>query len=149
MLAYAVREGRVFWLKPAEWSVLAIGVAFCGICNAFSLTSLVAHSVALGSRHGRVVLALNFFAQVRPWGLSSGRSGRGNSASESHQLACRSPMAVVRISNRCRLRAREKRRRLKLETNRERSLFHASHPLNCSSHNCLSVLRWARRWPPT
>jgi|HubBroStandDraft_6_1064221.scaffolds.fasta_scaffold3241906_1 hypothetical protein len=35
MLAYAVREGRVFWLKPAEWSVLAIGVALCGLITLF------------------------------------------------------------------------------------------------------------------
>ena len=35
MLTYAVREGRVFWLKPAEWSVLAIGVAFCGFVTLF------------------------------------------------------------------------------------------------------------------
>jgi len=30
MMAYAVSEGRLFWLKPSEWSVLLVSVAFCG-----------------------------------------------------------------------------------------------------------------------
>jgi hypothetical protein len=30
MMAYAVCEGRLFWLKPSEWSVLLVSVALCG-----------------------------------------------------------------------------------------------------------------------
>jgi len=30
MMAQAVSEGRRFWLKPSEWSVLIVGVGVCG-----------------------------------------------------------------------------------------------------------------------
>jgi hypothetical protein len=30
MMAYAVSEGRLFWLKPSEWSVLLVSAALCG-----------------------------------------------------------------------------------------------------------------------
>ena len=30
MVAYVMSEGRLFWLKPSEWSVLLVSVAFCG-----------------------------------------------------------------------------------------------------------------------
>jgi len=30
MLAYVVSEGRLFALKPSEWSMLLVGVALCG-----------------------------------------------------------------------------------------------------------------------
>ncbi len=30
MMAYAVSQGRLFWLKPSEWSVLLVSVALCG-----------------------------------------------------------------------------------------------------------------------
>jgi len=29
-MAYVVSEGRLFWLKPSEWSVLLVSVALCG-----------------------------------------------------------------------------------------------------------------------
>ena len=28
-MAQAVSEGRLFWLKPSEWSVLIVSVGFC------------------------------------------------------------------------------------------------------------------------
>jgi hypothetical protein len=31
MLAYVVSEGRLFALKPSEWSMLLGGVIFCGL----------------------------------------------------------------------------------------------------------------------
>jgi len=31
MLAYVVNEGRLFALKPSEWSMLLSGVALCGL----------------------------------------------------------------------------------------------------------------------
>jgi hypothetical protein len=30
MMAYVVSDGRVFALKPSEWSMLLVGVAICG-----------------------------------------------------------------------------------------------------------------------
>jgi hypothetical protein len=30
MMAYVVSEGRLFALKPSEWSMLLAGVALCG-----------------------------------------------------------------------------------------------------------------------
>ena len=30
MMAYVVGEGRLFGLKPSEWSVLLVSVALCG-----------------------------------------------------------------------------------------------------------------------
>jgi hypothetical protein len=30
MMAYVVSEGRLFALKPSEWSMLLVGVALCG-----------------------------------------------------------------------------------------------------------------------
>ena len=30
MMAHAVCEGRLFWLKTSEWSVLLVSVALCG-----------------------------------------------------------------------------------------------------------------------
>ena len=30
MMTHAVCEGRLFWLKTSEWSVLLVSVAFCG-----------------------------------------------------------------------------------------------------------------------
>jgi hypothetical protein len=30
MMAQAVSEGRLFWLKPSEWSMLIVGVGVCG-----------------------------------------------------------------------------------------------------------------------
>ncbi len=30
MMAYIVSEGRLFALKPSEWSMLLVGVALCG-----------------------------------------------------------------------------------------------------------------------
>jgi hypothetical protein len=30
MIAYVVSDGRVFALKPSEWSMLLVGVAICG-----------------------------------------------------------------------------------------------------------------------
>jgi len=30
MMAHAVYEGRLFWLKTSEWSVLLVSVALCG-----------------------------------------------------------------------------------------------------------------------
>jgi hypothetical protein len=35
MVAYAVSEGRLFWLKPSEWSVLLVSVALCGFLSLF------------------------------------------------------------------------------------------------------------------
>jgi hypothetical protein len=29
MMAYVVSDGRVFALKPSEWSILLVGVAIC------------------------------------------------------------------------------------------------------------------------
>ncbi len=37
MMAYVVSEGRLCALKPAEWSLLLIGVALCGIATLFFL----------------------------------------------------------------------------------------------------------------
>jgi hypothetical protein len=31
MMAYVVSDGRLFALKPSEWSVLLVGVALCGV----------------------------------------------------------------------------------------------------------------------
>ena len=31
MLAYVVSEGRLFALKPSDWSLLLGGVMFCGL----------------------------------------------------------------------------------------------------------------------
>ena len=31
MLAYVVSEGRLFALKPSEWSMLLSGVVLCGL----------------------------------------------------------------------------------------------------------------------
>jgi hypothetical protein len=31
MMAYVVSEGRLFALKPSEWLILLIGVAFSGL----------------------------------------------------------------------------------------------------------------------
>jgi len=31
MMALVVREGRLFWLKPSEWSLLLVSSAFCGL----------------------------------------------------------------------------------------------------------------------
>jgi hypothetical protein len=31
MLAYVVSEGRLFALKPSDWSMLLGGVTFCGL----------------------------------------------------------------------------------------------------------------------
>jgi hypothetical protein len=30
MMAYLVGDGRMFALKPSEWSMLLVGVALCG-----------------------------------------------------------------------------------------------------------------------
>jgi hypothetical protein len=30
MMAYVVSDGRLFALKPSEWSILLVGVALCG-----------------------------------------------------------------------------------------------------------------------
>jgi hypothetical protein len=35
MMAYVVSEGRLFWLKPSEWSVLLVSVALCGFLTLF------------------------------------------------------------------------------------------------------------------
>ena len=35
MLAYVVNEGRLFELKPSEWSMLLGGVALCGLLTLF------------------------------------------------------------------------------------------------------------------
>jgi hypothetical protein len=31
IMTYVVSEGRVFALKPSEWSMLLVGVALCGV----------------------------------------------------------------------------------------------------------------------
>jgi hypothetical protein len=31
MMAYVVCDGRLFALKPSEWSMLLVGVALCGL----------------------------------------------------------------------------------------------------------------------
>jgi hypothetical protein len=31
MMAYVVSDGRLFALKPSEWSILLVGVALCGL----------------------------------------------------------------------------------------------------------------------
>jgi hypothetical protein len=31
MIAHVVSEGRLFWLRPSEWSLLLVGVAFSGL----------------------------------------------------------------------------------------------------------------------
>ena len=31
MMAYVISEGRLFWLRPSEWSLLLVGVAFSGL----------------------------------------------------------------------------------------------------------------------
>jgi hypothetical protein len=31
MMTYIVAEGRLFGLKPSEWSILLVGVALCGV----------------------------------------------------------------------------------------------------------------------
>jgi hypothetical protein len=36
MMAHAVCEGRLFWLKTSEWSVLLVSVALCGFLTLFS-----------------------------------------------------------------------------------------------------------------
>jgi hypothetical protein len=33
MMAYVVSEGRLFALKPSEWSMLLAGVAICGVAT--------------------------------------------------------------------------------------------------------------------
>ncbi len=33
MMAYMVSEGRLFALKPSEWSMLLVGVALCGLAT--------------------------------------------------------------------------------------------------------------------
>ena len=35
MFAYVVNEGRLFALKPSDWSVLLGGVALCGLLTLF------------------------------------------------------------------------------------------------------------------
>jgi hypothetical protein len=35
MLSYVVSEGRLCALKPAEWSILLLGVAICGFLALF------------------------------------------------------------------------------------------------------------------
>jgi hypothetical protein len=35
MLSYVVNEGRLFALKPSEWSMLLVGVTFCGFIALF------------------------------------------------------------------------------------------------------------------
>ena len=30
MMSYVVSEGRLFELKPSEWAMMFVGVAFCG-----------------------------------------------------------------------------------------------------------------------
>jgi hypothetical protein len=30
MMAYVVSDGRLFGLKPSDWSMLLVGVALCG-----------------------------------------------------------------------------------------------------------------------
>ena len=30
MMAYVVSDGRLFGLRPSEWSMLLVGVALCG-----------------------------------------------------------------------------------------------------------------------
>jgi hypothetical protein len=30
MMAQTMSEGRLFWLKPSEWSVLIVSVGLCG-----------------------------------------------------------------------------------------------------------------------
>jgi hypothetical protein len=41
MMSYVVSEGRLCALKPAEWSLLLIGVALCGVAT---LLFLVHHA---------------------------------------------------------------------------------------------------------
>jgi hypothetical protein len=31
MMAYVVSDGRLFALRPSEWSMLLVGVALCGL----------------------------------------------------------------------------------------------------------------------
>lgn len=31
MMAYVISEGRLFGLKPSEWSLMLVGVALCGL----------------------------------------------------------------------------------------------------------------------
>jgi hypothetical protein len=31
MIAHVMSEGRLFWLRPSEWSLLLVGVAFSGL----------------------------------------------------------------------------------------------------------------------
>jgi hypothetical protein len=33
MMAYVVSEGRLFALKPSEWTMLLVGVALCGLAT--------------------------------------------------------------------------------------------------------------------
>ena len=35
MMAHAVCEGRLFWLKTSEWSVLLVSVALCDLMLLF------------------------------------------------------------------------------------------------------------------
>ena len=31
MMAYVISEGRLFGLKPSEWSLMLVGIALCGL----------------------------------------------------------------------------------------------------------------------
>lgn len=35
VMAYVASDGRLFALKPSEWSMLLIGVALCGVVAVF------------------------------------------------------------------------------------------------------------------
>ena len=39
ILAYVVNEGRLCALKPSEWSILLVGVGFCGFATLVFLTA--------------------------------------------------------------------------------------------------------------
>ena len=54
MMAYVVSEGRLFALKPSEWSMLLAGVAICGVA-----TLLFDHQLCAGLLAVAVPLAGN------------------------------------------------------------------------------------------
>jgi len=53
MMAYVVSDGRVFALKPSEWSMLLVGVALC--VAAVSVISGWAQWIVLGAIIATVV----------------------------------------------------------------------------------------------
>jgi hypothetical protein len=81
MMAYAVSEGRLFWLKTSEWSVLLVSVALCGFLTLLFLIAFTAGcNVRRSPSRGRSRAELRppprnntggVFAAGCPWGLGS------------------------------------------------------------------------------